>query len=171
MGGAVAQEFALQFTGNVDSLVLLGTYAGESVRVAPEPWVDDLYSSVLQERDVIKRWRMLLPTVYGAEFLERHEDVALELELKGARYTTNESLEQHGAAVRAFDAYERLSALDVRTLVVHGTADPIIPIANGEVLADRIRNSEFLRLERVGHLPATECPLDMADKINRFTWS
>ncbi|MEJ2088314.1 MAG: alpha/beta hydrolase [Gammaproteobacteria bacterium] len=171
MGGAVAQEFALAFPEVVDSLVLLGTYAGESVRVAPEPWVDEVYSRIFQEPDVVKRWRMLLPTVYGAGFLERHEEVALELELKGARYTSNETLERHGAAVRAFDAFERLPDLDVRTLVVHGTADPIIPIANGELLADRIRNSELLRLEGVGHLPATERPFEVADRIRRFIWS
>lgn len=39
---------------------------------------------------------------------------------------------------------------------------------NGEILAERLRNSEFVALEDVGHLVAVEKPLETADRIRRF---
>ena len=168
MGGAVAQAFSLNYSEHVESLVLIGTFAGASVRVAPEPWVNELYRRGFQETDIVNRWRMLLPTIYGKRYLERHEEVALELELKGLRYTTAETMKWHGNAVGKFDAYDRLPALKARTLVVHGDEDPIIPLENGKILADIIQDSELVVLEGLGHLPASESPVDVSQLIERF---
>jgi pimeloyl-ACP methyl ester carboxylesterase len=46
---------------------------------------------------------------------------------------------------------ERLGALDVPALVVHGTEDPLFPIAHGEALARAIPGAELLVLEGAGH--------------------
>ena len=51
---------------------------------------------------------------------------------------------------------ERLSSLNVPTTVLHGTADPLFPVANGEVLAREIPGARFVRLPGIGHeLPPT----------------
>ena len=41
--------------------------------------------------------------------------------------------------------------LAVPTLVVHGTADPLFPLRNGEVLAEVIRGARLLVVEGMGH--------------------
>jgi pimeloyl-ACP methyl ester carboxylesterase len=46
---------------------------------------------------------------------------------------------------------ERLGALDVPTLVVHGTEDPVFAVAHGEALAREIPGAELLTLEGSGH--------------------
>ena len=130
MGGAVAQEFALNFPDRISSLVLLGTFAGNEHLVAPEPSVTALFEQASKVESKIERWRQLLPTIYSPAFLERYEDLALELELKGVRFTTEDTLKWHGRAVGNFEAYDRLPSLSVRSLVVHGTEDPIIPFEN-----------------------------------------
>ena len=48
-------------------------------------------------------------------------------------------------------AGEPLSAMDVPTLVIHGTADPMFPIGHGEALGDEIPGASLLGLERAGH--------------------
>ena len=44
-----------------------------------------------------------------------------------------------------------LSSITAPTLVIHGTADPMFPVAHGEALADTIPNATLLTLEHGGH--------------------
>jgi len=169
MGGAVAQEFALNFPDRLSSLVLLGTFAGNEHFVPPDPGVMTLFEQALKAESRIERWRQMLPASYSLAFLQSHEDLALELELKGLRYTTDDTIKWHGRALSKFDAYDRLPSISVRSLVMHGTADPIIPFENGQILARKLTNSEFVALDGVGHLPAVEKPLEIADLIRNFT--
>jgi 3-oxoadipate enol-lactonase len=168
MGGAVAQEFALNFPDRVYSLVLIGTFAGNKHFVPADSSVITLFEQALQLESKLERWRQALPATYSRAFLENNEDLALELELKGLRYTTEDTLRRHAQAVSKFEAYDRLPSVSVRCLVMHGTVDPIIPLENGLILAGRLPNSEFVALENVGHLPAVEKPLETADRIRRF---
>ncbi|MEJ2133058.1 MAG: alpha/beta hydrolase, partial [Gammaproteobacteria bacterium] len=121
MGGAVAQEFALAYPRYVSTLVLLGTFAGNAQLVPPEPAVVDVMREASGTKSTIARWRRILSVTYSAKFLAQHEDVALELELKGARFTTDETIASHADAVSRFEAYDRLPAISASTLVVHGT--------------------------------------------------
>lgn len=45
----------------------------------------------------------------------------------------------------------QLSDIAAPTLVIHGTADPILPIEHGEALAQEIAGAKLLRLEGTGH--------------------
>ena len=62
----------------------------------------------------------------------------------------------HGIAVfTAPSRIDALAAVDVPTLIVHGTEDPIFPIDHGEALAKAIPGSTFVTWEGVGHeIPA-----------------
>jgi pimeloyl-ACP methyl ester carboxylesterase len=44
-----------------------------------------------------------------------------------------------------------LSALHVPVLVIHGTADPMFPVAHGEALAQEIPDARLLKLDGAGH--------------------
>jgi pimeloyl-ACP methyl ester carboxylesterase len=44
-----------------------------------------------------------------------------------------------------------LSSIAVATLVIHGTADPMFPIAHGEALTEEIPGATLLSLEGGGH--------------------
>jgi pimeloyl-ACP methyl ester carboxylesterase len=44
-----------------------------------------------------------------------------------------------------------LSAITAPTLVVHGTADPMFPLAHGQALADEIPGARLLPLQDAGH--------------------
>ena len=168
MGGAVAQEFALEFPDRLSALVLMGTFAGNRHLVPPDPSVIELVERALRIDSKLERWRTALPATFSREFLQSFGDLALELELKGFRHTTDDTLRWHGQAVSKFEAYDRLPQLTARCLIIHGTADPIIPLANGRILAGRLAHSELVEMAGVGHLPAVEKPLETAELIRRF---
>jgi 3-oxoadipate enol-lactonase len=168
MGGAVAQEFALNYPERVSALLLLGTFAGGKHFVPPHPDVMALFDQASRIDSTLERSRRMLPTLYTSAFLARHEELALELHLKGSRYTTEQTMKRHRQAVSQFEAYARLPALSLPAMIIHGTADSIIPIENGRILASRIADSEFVPLEGIGHLPATEAPLETARLIRDF---
>jgi pimeloyl-ACP methyl ester carboxylesterase len=46
---------------------------------------------------------------------------------------------------------EPISSIAVPTLVIHGTADPMFPLAHGQALAEEIPGAKLLRLEGAGH--------------------
>jgi pimeloyl-ACP methyl ester carboxylesterase len=46
---------------------------------------------------------------------------------------------------------DRLGELAAPTLVIHGTDDPLFPLAHGEALAAEIPDAELLVLDGVGH--------------------
>ena len=52
---------------------------------------------------------------------------------------------------------DRLGSLDVPTLVIHGTEDPILPYPHGEAIVAEIPGAKMLTLEGSGHeLPRPE---------------
>ncbi|WP_245707284.1 alpha/beta fold hydrolase [Pseudonocardia oroxyli] len=56
--------------------------------------------------------------------------------------------------------HDRVAALPAlatcELLVVHGTADQVIPVSHGELIAAELPKAEFLELEGVGHMPMLE---------------
>lgn len=168
MGGAVAQEFALNFPDRLSSLVLIGTFSGNKHLVPPDRSVIELFGRALAVESRVERWRLALPANFSEPYLRENEELALELELKGFRYTTEDTLRWHGQAVSKFEAHDRLPSVSARCLVMHGTADPIIPFENGQILARRLNDAAFVALEDAGHLPAVERPFEIADHILRF---
>lgn len=72
------------------------------------------------------------------------------------------STANHGQAVEASDRWhQRLDSLSVPTLVIHGTADPILPFDHGEALVASIPGATMLALDGVGH----EMPRPEWDRI------
>ena len=44
-----------------------------------------------------------------------------------------------------------MSEIDVPTLVLHGTEDPLFPLPHGQALASEIRGATLLPLDGMGH--------------------
>jgi pimeloyl-ACP methyl ester carboxylesterase len=59
--------------------------------------------------------------------------------------------ENHGLAAEGELPCEPLSSIAVPTLVIHGTEDPMFPLAHGEALAREIAGARLLMLEAAGH--------------------
>lgn len=78
------------------------------------------------------------------------------------------------AAIRL---YECVEGIDLRaqigqirqpTLIIHGTADAIVPFAGAEWLAAQIPDNRFVRLEGAGHVPTMTRAAEVAHAIDAF---
>jgi pimeloyl-ACP methyl ester carboxylesterase len=71
-------------------------------------------------------------------------------------------------ALWAFDARPWLREIRLPTLVLCGTADPVVPVPHARALHEGIAESDFLALEGAGHVPVGEGRADVADAVQRF---
>ena len=68
-------------------------------------------------------------------------------------------------ACMAHDTSDRLAGLDLPTLVIHGTADQMLPVANGRLIASLIPGSRVEIFEDAGHLFFWEQPERSAELV------
>ena len=74
-------------------------------------------------------------------------------ELEFARARNLQAMNNHALAVNISPVSGRalLGGLDVPTLVVHGTEDPLLPYAHGRAIAETIPGAKLLTIEKMGH--------------------
>ncbi|TYL54580.1 alpha/beta hydrolase [Agromyces mariniharenae] len=160
-GGWVAQLAALDHPDRVRSLTLISTrptgpgsadpdlpavadrLAATWAHPRPEPdWTDE--AAVVDHLVDVDR------DYAGDEFDEEHERAIWTATV---RRSPGMHRDEGGADV--FDATvrwrERLGSLRVPTTVLHGTADPLFPLGNGEALAREIPGARFAWMPGVGH--------------------
>ena len=58
--------------------------------------------------------------------------------------------------MQGFDACDRLPQIRTPTMVMHGTEDRTVDVANARILAQRIPGAELVLLEGAGHLYHSE---------------
>jgi pimeloyl-ACP methyl ester carboxylesterase len=156
-GGAFAQLLALDFADRVRSLVLISTsFAVPTDRPLPAP--TEAFGRFVASAEV--DWSHAESVV---EYL-----VAYSRVLAGARpfdeASARDFVRRELARARDFAAAQNhnrlrdgepraraLSGISVATLVIHGTADPMFPIAHAEALADEIPGATCLTLEGADH--------------------
>jgi pimeloyl-ACP methyl ester carboxylesterase len=169
MGGMVAQELALGWPGRVETLALVMTTGDveaadvppTSAQVAFELIRAGLRYGVLGgehghvKLHVASRAILRGDATYPIDVRATASQVLYNLrERRG--YNWQVSAAHQNAVRRSGPRLERLRALDIPTLVVHGTADPFIPVEHGRALADAIPGARWLPLDNLGHdLPST----------------
>ena len=157
-GAAFAQLLALDFPDRVLSLVLISaspaTATGRELPsptdafmrfvAAPAPdWSDD--GSVVEY--LVEYSRVLSGT--ERPFDEAAVRGLVRRDVERARDFA--AVQNHGALPDGEHAHVPLSAITAPTLVVHGTADPMFPVAHGAALAEEIPGARLLTLEGAGH--------------------
>ena len=173
MGGFIAQLVALNHPDRVLSLTSIMSGPGGHDEVAPKPEG----AAVLMAR----------PPATREERIE--QAMSLHHALLGSRDPFDEAFER-ARATRAVDrAYypagigrqlvailaaksrlERLKALRVPTLVIHGIDDVLVPIENGRLVAAAVPGARLVEFEGMGHdLPRRVWPqgLDAIEEIAR----
>jgi 3-oxoadipate enol-lactonase len=167
LGGMVAQQVALRHPARVRSLVLGATTAGGPRAIRADEEVMTFFRRRLQMRGE-EAARASIPFNYGprcrTEHFERiEEDIAQRL----AHPFAERAYRAQMFAAGLHNSYGRLPSIAAPTLVVHGRHDRIIPVANAEVIAERIPGARLQILEESGHLYATEEP-EVDDAIAAF---
>ena len=165
MGGYVALTLARAHPELVRSLVLAGTGAGGPNRVPRPPHVRDAFAAALDLPPEEQR-RATLPYTFSPGWTDNNPERFEEILAAALEYpTSSETIAAHMAACyRFYDEAIEVERIDVPALVVHGTADLIVPPDNGRALARRLPNARLVELEGRGHNVMLEDP----DTFNRL---
>jgi pimeloyl-ACP methyl ester carboxylesterase len=157
-GGAFAQLLALAFPERVLSLVLISTSpATPGERALPAPAERFGRFLATAEVDWSDRDSVVDYVVGYAEMLaggeRRFDEVAARELVRRDVERANDiaASENHAALLEGEVPSTPVSSIAVPTLVIHGTADPLFPLDNGQALAEEIPGARLLTLEGAGH--------------------
>ncbi len=151
MGGMIAQELALAHPNRIRSLSLGATYCGgpAGTLMADEDLrtLGAAMASGDRERVLRAMWEINLSPGFRADDSRYAAFQEMATELKAPK----EVIFQQMRACGAHDTSARLGRLAVPTQVIHGTADRLLGVDNGILIA-RLLGVEPRLLEDVGHM-------------------
>jgi len=182
LGGGIAIELALSRPALVGALVLLGSIGVDRAvsrfdQLLAAPGFGDpvIRLGLLATRGGLHTARRVLRggrTKPLAERFSRSPTVRglvwLDTQPMSAKLRKSFLAEQRALLDETPLLERRLSRLEIPTVVVHGTADHVVPISASRVLAERIPGAELVVLKGEGHLVPFEQPDLIAPIVRRY---
>jgi pimeloyl-ACP methyl ester carboxylesterase len=169
MGGFVAQRLAARAPARVTALALLATDPGgpDSVPAAAADWSRLVDHSGTPREQATRLISLLFPPGMAAEIDRQFGEVvaAARMGLSLAALRAQE------AAMEAWhrDALPPVGAGEVPPiLIVHGSLDAVIPIANAEALAARFPDARVEILDGCGHAVMAQEPQRVVRSVRAF---
>ena len=165
MGGMIAQEYALAYPQDLRSLTLACTYA------APGPFCSrmfSLWSEIAPVMGVPTVMRDVTLWAFTQDFFAKREAELQEFET--AMIYMNQSVAAYLAqlhSIRYHDTTSRLGQIGVRTLVLAGEEDILIPVHLSKELHELIPGSQFATTKG-GHGCIWEHPDSFNEQFIRF---
>jgi len=169
MGGMVAQEMAIRFPDRVRALILGATTPGGPRAVLPSAGVVAAVAAAVATRGtaaarpagvrVDLRADVLAAALFSPAFRAAQPgQVATALGLLGRHRATGRGVAAHWWSSVVHDTGARLPRISAPTLVLHGGADQLTPVANARILAARISTATLRVLPDAGHVYLVEQP-------------
>ena len=166
MGGAIAQEFALNYPDRLNSLILAATSCGgpRSVLLTAEDMAL-MFNPELLNMSVEEAVRTTLPLTWDKEFVEKNPAIINRYIATRCEYPTPpQAIKSHQNALITLNTYDRLPDIKAPTLVIAGTEDRIVPHENSKILAERIHGAELALIENATHGVFISDPTDNVSK-------
>jgi poly(3-hydroxyalkanoate) depolymerase len=165
-GGAIAQQFANDYPSRIERLVLAATNCGigaipgalEVMMALATPL--RYYSPTYFERTAAAHYG----GVTGRDAATRQRMAAFRIEHPPSAY--GYAMQLLGAMWWSSCGY--LEQIPHETLVISGDDDPLIPVANAEMLARRIPRATLEIVKDAGHLFLWDDAKHLATRIRRF---
>ena len=165
MGSMIAQELALAEPQLIDTLTLGCTYCGGPGSVPSTEQViksmGEAIASGIPERMIRASWEANVSPAFAAAVAAW----ARFLEISLRRRVSLEVIVAQTQACIEHDTSTRLHEIALPTQIIHGTADQILPVQNGRMVAELIPDASIELLEGVGHLFFWERPERSAELL------
>ena len=160
-GGMMAQELVLNYPEKVEKLVLCSTHCGKSRRFLSSMKTDAKLKSNRIQLSPEELVRNSANFLFTEEFIKNNPDyVEDHIQRRLLFPPSKKGLVEQTRAATNFDSCERLSMINVPTLILHGKKDVMIPSENATVLAEAIPNAKLVLFQNSGHYLAED-----ADKV------
>lgn len=162
MGGGIAQRLAAQHPDRVATITLIATSpaggrTGDATLSPPAPRAVAAFEAPADEPDWDDRAAVVAHLLEGERPFagsEGFDDARVRALLTSMVERTTDvraAATNHLAVADGPSEPFHLADIDVPTLVLHGTDDPMFPIDHGEALAAEIPGARLLRLDGAGH--------------------
>lgn len=165
MGGMIAQDLALAHPERLRSLTLGCSYCGGPGSQLMDPADFQALAGAMASGDQGKVLRAMWELNLSPGFRAEESRFAEFAAMASAVPVPQETVQLQLQAIVAHDTSARLPEIEVATLVVHGSADRVLPFPNGPLIASLIPGSRLERLDEVGHMFWWEQPQRAADLI------
>jgi pimeloyl-ACP methyl ester carboxylesterase len=172
MGGMIAQLVAIRHPGRVRSLTSIMS-APEFV--APEPEMAGMLATPMPDgRDAaiaggVRIWSMLRGPGFPPDHAEEVETRDVIARAYDRHHDPEAVFRQLAAILASPGRRAALGGVHVPTLVIHGTADRLIPLVGGEMTAAAVPGAQLVAIEGMGHeLPRGAWPR-MVEAISALT--
>jgi 3-oxoadipate enol-lactonase len=165
MGGAIAQQFALDFPQMVRSLVLVSTFShiDEPCRRAFLKLRESLSSGGYPAF-----FDTVVELAFTPAYIAANPTGIAELKEKRIRSNSPAAIGRATEACLSFHLKDEIAAIRRPTLVISGREDVFTPIHLAEQIHRAIPHSQWKILEGVGHNLYIEKPVQLADIVLNF---
>jgi pimeloyl-ACP methyl ester carboxylesterase len=166
MGGFLVEEMWRRDRRRIRALVLIATL--------DEVCSEDQRATLRALSDALTDWdaqsaATVLSALVGADFLAAHSYWVEDWREQVARTYDLPTVRELGRIAADHDDYRATSAsIQVPTLVMHGSADSVIPLEKAKAMADRIPDARFTEIPDSGHAPPLEHPEPVTDALLEF---
>lgn len=154
MGGMIAQIIAIEFPERVLSLIsIMSTTSNPDLPPSTTEATTVLMTPPEPEREAhieqgVEMWRILdggiLP--FDEEFIRNRVARAYD-----RSFYPMGTIRQLAAIISSGSRKEALKSINIPSLVIHGDADPLVPIEGGQDTVDSIQGAKFVRINGMGH--------------------
>ncbi|WP_306054514.1 alpha/beta fold hydrolase [Natronococcus wangiae] len=163
MGGMIAQRYALEYSRAKTLTLCCTSHGGVDAVPVPEETQEHIFDvpKGASEREGL---RHRMRPAFNERFTNRNPhlmDRIIEWRLE--QDADEPAREAQAAAVLEFDVGDRLDRIRVPTLVVHGTNDRVVPVANGKLLDEKIPDARLELVDGGSHCFFVED----ADRVNQ----
>ena len=174
MGGSVAWHTALAAPDRVQGLILVDAsgWREEAEDNEREPFIFKLLANPMA-RSLLKDLDLTAMVRSGLE--GSYVDQSLVTEELVERYVSLARAPGHRATLMALMTTsrgdltpDRLSELEMPTLVMWGREDNLIPVSHAEKFADAIPHADLVIYDNVGHLPQEEAVEQSLSDVRKF---
>jgi 3-oxoadipate enol-lactonase len=165
MGGMIAQELALQYRKRVRSLILGCTSAGGPTAVRAEP---EARQMLMSRAEMTSEQALEAPVPFIYHPATSRQRIDEDVAIRRRWFPRPEAYTAQLQGILAWESYSRLSEIEVRTLVIHGESDRLLPPGNAKLIADRIRGAKLVMIAHASHIFATDQPEQTHEAILSF---
>jgi pimeloyl-ACP methyl ester carboxylesterase len=162
MGGMIAQVLAIEHPDRVLSLASIMSNTGDPSVGQPTPEaIQVLMKPPPTGREAVIQSEVETTRILGSPgFPFDEERTRRRAAASFDRSFHPAGVNRHvGAVVGAADRTERLTRVEAATVVIHGSADPLVTPSGGEATAKAIPGAELIVIEGMGHeLPPQSWP-------------
>lgn len=166
MGGYVLCRLIAQAPNRIRAAVFVSTRPGPDTPAAREKRAANI--DFINGNGLASFADRMMPALFGKTSLERGHSAVTQVKSDIAAGSAEGFCAQlRGMAIRP-DSTSDLLKLKGPVLVISGSEDTVIPVAEMKELASRLKGSEFHEIPEAGHLVNLEKPEIFEDKLLHF---